>query len=53
MISVPENIVSDLISALREVMNGIGPAIIVFIGVSVAFYIAREVKRLIPKTSAR
>lgn len=53
MITVPENIVADLIAAVRDVMNGIGPAIIVFIGISVAFYAAREVKRLMPKTSAR
>jgi len=53
MITIPSNIVSDMLSAVGGIMDGITTAIIVFIGVSVALYIARQVKTFMPRTGSK
>jgi len=49
MINVPANIVTDLASSTSAVMSSVSAGIIFFIGLTAAFYSARELKRFFPK----
>jgi hypothetical protein len=49
MINIPSNIVSDLATATASVMSSVSTGVLFFIGVSVTFYIGRELKRFFPK----
>ena len=47
--TIPENIVSDLISSTSSVLNGFSNLIIILFSVGIVFYISRGLVNLLPK----
>ena len=47
---IPNSIVTDIVSATHDFMTQILPIMVFYIGTATAFYIAREIRRLFPKS---
>lgn len=47
--NIPSSIVTDIVSASHDFMGQVFQIMIIYIGTAVAFYVAREIRRLFPK----